>query len=91
MELKDTSNFHQSENVDTKKIVQQMMPTLYDYIMDVELSVNPNTPRKLVDNNKYSLYFHNNPNHRHSLLDKVILLERIEDELVTYKNAVAGI
>ena len=33
MELKDIKTFHQSENVDTKTIFQQIMPNLYDYIM----------------------------------------------------------
>ena len=35
MDLKGINNFNQSENVDTKKIVQQMMPKFCDYIMVV--------------------------------------------------------
>ena len=30
MELKDIKTFHQSENVDTKKLVHKMMPKLYE-------------------------------------------------------------
>ena len=30
MELKDIKNFHYSENVDAKTLVQQMMPKLYE-------------------------------------------------------------
>ena len=33
MELKYTNNFHQSANVDTKALVQQMMTKFYEYIM----------------------------------------------------------
>ena len=33
MEFKDIKNFHQSENVDTKTLVQQMMIKFYEYIM----------------------------------------------------------
>ena len=29
MELKDVKNFHQSKNIDTKVLVQKMMPNLY--------------------------------------------------------------
>ena len=41
MELKDIETFHQSENVDTKALIQQMMPKLYEYIMAAELEVEP--------------------------------------------------
>ena len=51
MELKDINNFHQSENMDTKTIVQQIMSKLYDSIIAAELAVNPNTPHILVGNN----------------------------------------
>ena len=34
MEIKDIKTFHQSENVNTKTLVQQMIPNLYGYIMD---------------------------------------------------------
>ena len=54
-DLKDINTYHQSENVDTKIIVQQMMPKFYEYIMAEEISVNPNTPQILVGNNKESL------------------------------------
>ena len=47
----------QSKNVDTKVLVQNMMTKLYEYIMDAELAVNPNTPHILVGNNQESLYF----------------------------------
>ena len=57
MELKDIKTFHQSENVDTKTLFQQIMPKLYEYIMDEELAVNPNTPNILVGNNQEYLYF----------------------------------
>ena len=33
MELKEIKNFHQSENVDTKTLVQKMMPKFCEYIM----------------------------------------------------------
>ena len=33
MELKDINTFHQSKNIDTKVLVQKMMPKFYEYIM----------------------------------------------------------
>ena len=57
MELKDIKTFHQSENVDTKTLFQQIMPKLYEYIMDAELAVNTNNPQIVVGNNQESLYF----------------------------------
>ena len=44
MELKDINIFHQRENVDTKTVVQQMIPKSYEYIMAAELAVHPNAP-----------------------------------------------
>ena len=92
MEIKDIRNFYQSENVDTKKIVQRMMPKLYYYIMAAELSVNPKTTHILVENNQESLYSHNNPNPRHSISAEAILLEmidgRFQDEVI---NVVTGL
>ena len=44
MELKYIKTFHQSRNLDTKVLVQQMMPKFYEYIMDTEFDVHPNTP-----------------------------------------------
>ena len=67
MELKYINNFHQSKNIDTKILVQNMMPNLYEYIMAAELAVHPNTPQILVRNNEDSLYFHKNPNLMHCL------------------------
>ena len=86
MELNDIKTFHQSENVDTKTIVHQMMPKFYDSIMTEELAFGTNTPQILMGNNQESLYLHNNPNHRHSLSAESILLERIDAEFVTYQN-----
>ena len=74
MEIKDIKNFHQSENVDTKTLVQQMIPKFCECIMSAELAVNQNTPQIIVGNNQESLYFHNNPNHMHSLSSEAILL-----------------
>ena len=34
MEFKDINTFHQSENVDTKTLSQQIMPKLYECIID---------------------------------------------------------
>ena len=51
MELKDIKTFHQSENLDTKILVQQIMTKFYEYIMAGELYVNPNTPQILVSKN----------------------------------------
>ena len=62
MELKDIKTFHQSKNIDTKVLGQQMIPKFYEYTIAVELAVHPNTPQILVRNNEYSLYFNNNPN-----------------------------
>ena len=67
-----------------------MMPKFYDFIMAAELSVNPSTPQILVVNNQWSLYFNNNPNRRHSLFTKAILLDGIYAKVVTYQNLVAG-
>ena len=50
MEIKDIKYFQQSENMDTKTRVQQMMPKFYEYIMATELAVNPYTPQILVGN-----------------------------------------
>ena len=44
MELKDIKTFHQSKNIDTKVLVQQMIPKFYEYIIAAELAVHPNTP-----------------------------------------------
>ena len=52
MELKDFKNFYQSKNVDTKVLDQKTMPKFYEYIMDAELYVHPNTPNKVVHNNE---------------------------------------
>ena len=52
MEVKDIKTFNQSENVDTKTLVQQMIPKLYEYVMATELAVHPNTPQILVVNNE---------------------------------------
>ena len=52
IKLKDIKTFCQSENVDTKQIVQKMMPKLYDHIMAAELDVNTSTPNILVDNSQ---------------------------------------
>ena len=84
MELKDIKTFHQSKNIDTKVLVQKMMPKFYEYIMAAELAVHPNTPQILVSNNAYYLYFNNNPNRMHSLLSEAILLERIGSEFIIY-------
>ena len=70
MELKDINNFHQSETVDTKKIVQNMITKFYDYFMDSELAVNPNTQKIPEVNKKESLYLHKNNNSRHSILSE---------------------
>ena len=88
MELKDIKNFHQSKNIDTKVLVQKMMPKFYEYIMAAELAVHPNTPHILVRNNEYSLYFHNNPNYINYLSSEAILLESIGDEVVIYQHTV---
>ena len=90
MELKEIKNFHQSENVDTKTLVQQMMPKFYECIIAAELAVHPNTPQILVSKNAYSLYFNNNPNRMHYLSSEAIILERIGDEFFIYQNTVAG-
>ena len=74
MELTDIKSFHQSNHIDTKVLVQQMMPKFYEYIMAAELAVHPNTPQILVRNNEDSLYFNNNPNCMHSLSSEAILL-----------------
>ena len=76
--------------MDTKALVQQMMPKFYEYIMAAEFSVHQNTPHILVHNNEESLYFHNNPNHIHSISSEAILLERIDAEFVIYQNMVVG-
>ena len=90
MELTDIKYFHQSKHIDTKVLLQNMMPKFYEYIMAAELAVHPNTPHILVRNNKYYLYFNRNPNHMHSLSSEAILLERICAEFVIYQNMVAG-
>ena len=90
MDIKDINAFHQSENVDTKNIVQHMMSNFYDYIMVSELAANPSTPQIVVGNNQYSLYFHNNHNRRQSISAEAILLERIDAKFITYQNSVAG-
>ena len=90
MELTNTKSSHQSKHIDTKVLVQQMMPKFYEYIMAAELAVHPNTPQILARNNEESLYFNNNPNRMHSLSSEAILLERIRSEFVIYQNMVAG-
>ena len=51
-EIKDTKTFHHSENANTNKIVQKMMPKFYDYITPTELAVNTNTQNILVGKTK---------------------------------------
>ena len=62
MELADIDSFHQSKHIDTKVLVQQMIPKFYEYIMAAELYVHPNTSLILLRNNGDYLYFHNIPN-----------------------------
>ena len=90
MELTDIKSFHQSKHIDTKVLVQQMMPKFYEEIMAAELSVHPNTPEILVLNNEDYLYFNNNPKCIHSLSSEAILLDRIRAEFIIYQNMVAG-
>ena len=77
--------------MDTKTLVQQIMPNLYEYIMAAELAVNPNTPQILVGNNDESLYLHNNPNCMHYLSSEAVLLESIGAKFFIYQNTVYGI
>ena len=51
MELKYIKTSHQRKNIDTKVLVQKMMPKFYEYIISEELYVHPNTPQILVRNN----------------------------------------
>ena len=76
--------------MDTRILVQKMMPKFYEYSMSEELSVNKNTPQIIVGKNEEYLYFHNNYNRMHSLLAKAILLERIGAMFIIYQNMVAG-
>ena len=91
MELTDIKTFHHSKNIDTKVLVQKMMPKFYEYIVSEKLAVHPNTPHILVRNNEDSIYLHNNPNRMNSLSSEEILLERIGDEFLIYQNMVVGI
>ena len=90
MELTDIETFHQSENIDTKVLVQKVIPKLYEYIIAAELVVHPHTPQILVRSNDDSLYLHNNPNRIQSLSSEAIILERIGAKFVIYQNMVAG-
>ena len=90
MDLTDINSFHQSKHIDTKVLVQKMMPKVYGYLIFSELAVHTNTPHILVHNNEDSLYFHNNPNHMQSLSSEATLLERIGAEFVIYQTVVAG-
>ena len=90
MELMDIKSFHQSKYIDTKVLVQQMMPKFYEYIMAAELSVHPNIPQIIVSNNAYSLYFNNNHKRMRSLSSEAILLKRIGAEFFIYQNMVFG-
>ena len=90
MELTYIKTFHQSKYIDTKVLVQKMMPKFYEYIMASELAVHTKTPQILVRNNEDSLYFNNNPNRMHSLLSEATILERICAEFVIYQNMVSG-
>ena len=67
-----------------------MMPKLYEYIMDAELVVHPNTPNILVRKNEYSLFFHNKTNRMDSISYEAILLDRIGAEFVIYQDMVTG-
>ena len=90
MELTDIKSFHRIKHIDTKLLVQQMMPKFYEYIMAAELAVHPNTPQILVRNNEDYLYFNNKPKRMHSLSSEAILLDRIRAKFVIYQNMVAG-
>ena len=76
--------------MDTKKIVQQVIPKFYDYIVAAELSENQNTPLIIVGNNQEYLYFHNNPNNRDSPMYEAIILDKIDAEFFKHQNAAAG-
>ena len=65
------------------------MPKFYEYTMDAEIAVHPNTTQILVRNNEEYLYFHNNPNCMQYILSEAILLEKIGAEFVIYQNTVA--
>ena len=84
MELTDIKSFHQSKHIDTKVLVQKMIPNFYEYIMVSELDAHPNTLQILVHNNKDYLYLHNNPIRTHYLSYEAIILEKIGAELIIY-------
>ena len=90
MELTNIKNFHQSKIVDTKLLVQKVMPKFCEYIMVAELAVHPNTLQILVRKNEESLYFHKNPNCMHYILFEAILLESIGAEFVIYQIRLLG-
>ena len=46
MEIKDIKTFHQSKNIDTKLLVQNMMPKFYECHMAEELAVHTQTPHR---------------------------------------------
>ena len=55
MEFTDSKTFHKSKNIDTKLLVQMIMPKFYEYIMAVELDVHSNNPQIIIHNNEDSL------------------------------------
>ena len=56
-ELTDVGELHESDSVDTRPIVLEIMPKLYDYIVAAELSKTPYTAPPAINRTKNYLYF----------------------------------
>ena len=56
-ELTDFRKLHEIETVDTRTIINEMMPKFYDYIVAAELVENPYTAPLSVTTANRSLYF----------------------------------
>ena len=56
-ELTDVIKLHGIETVDTRTIINEMMPKFYDYILAEELAENPYTSPPSVTTDNCYLYF----------------------------------
>ena len=72
-ELTDVRKMHEIETVDTRTIINEMMPKFYDYIFAEELAENPYTEAPAVTTVNRSLYFDEETVGEQELLQGVVM------------------
>ena len=59
-ELMDVRKLHEIETIETRTIINEIMPKFYDYIVAAELAENPYTAPPTMTTANLSLYFNEN-------------------------------